>query len=224
MRFATSTACLVVALSLSAVRAGDEAPQREIDLLREMAGCFDVTYRYVEDGEHDSFGPDYQLDDPITEWVSFARREDGAVIQVHVSVTEDDRLVPHFHEIWDYRPDDGQWRHEVWEWTPDHPEREFRYSCHGSWEQYKWSCAAGRAEKPFRDSGAPFGFDRDDYDWLDRTNIVQVTPRGWVHNQHNRKMTDDAELVAYELGWITYEPVDTEQCRDAPDEYPIEPR
>lgn len=199
-------------------------PEREVALLHQMAGCFEVTYRFVEDGTHDSLRPDYELEEPITEWIGFEQTGAGEFLQIHASVAPDGRIVPHFHEAWAYRPEDGQWRHQVWSHVPGYHDRELRYACDGSWQMNRWACAAGRAGKPFRDAGAPFGFDRDDYDWLDRTNFVQVTPRGWVHNQHNRKMTDDDALVAYELGWIVYERIEQNECGDAPEKYPKQRR
>lgn len=222
------TAPILAALALVGLASNGHAaeqtpPERDIELLHEMAGCFEVTYRFVEDGTHDSLRPDYELADPITEWIGFEQTGAREFMQIHASVTPDGRVVPHFHEIWSYRPEHGQWRHRVWSHVPGYHDRELRYACDGTWQRNRWACAAGRAGKPFRDSGAPFGFDRDDYDWLDRTNFVQVTPRGWVHNQHNRKMTEDDELVAYELGWIVYRRVEPGACGDAPEQYPKQP-
>lgn len=210
-----SAACLA---ALTPQSAGP--PAGDVEALRQMAGCFQVTYRFVEDGEHDALSPDYGLEDPLTEWIALERRGEGSFIHLHVGVFDGGRLMPHFHETWDYRPADGRWRHRVFDRTPDDPARELRYACESAWERNRWECAAGRAEKPFRDSGAPFGFDRRDYDWLDRTNILLVTPRGWVHNEHNRKMKEDGTRVSYELGWITYERVEKPRCGAAPEEYP----
>lgn len=188
------------------------------DVLQRMSGCFSVTYRFVEDGEHDALSPDYGLEEPVTEWIGFERADEGYVM-MHVGIFGR-RSVPHFHEVWKPLAGGDGWRHEVWGGTPDAPDRELRYACESSWAGNRWECDAGRAEKPFRDSGAPFGYDRDDYDHLERTNILLVTPRGWVHNEHNRKVTEDGELVAYELGWITYERLDEERCGTAPEEFP----
>lgn len=217
---ATICGWAAASLGLIAVQVNADPPERDMRLLHQMAGCFEVTYRFVEDGEHDSLSPDYGIEAPITEWIGFERTDDDEPLHTHVSMTEDGRLVPHFHEIWRYEPQHGQWRHEVWSRTPDDPDRELRYACHGTWEMNRWECAAGKARKPFRDSGAPFGFEREDYDWLDRTNFVLVTPRGWFHNQHNRKMRDENKLVAYELGWITYKRVERARCGQAPEDFP----
>ncbi len=77
----------------------------------------------------------------------------------------------------------------------------------------RWECHAGQAPKPFRDSGAPFGFNRTDYDWLDRENILLVAENGWVQNEHNKKMKGPNTVVGYELGWITYRRIDDKECK-----------
>lgn len=103
----------------------------------------------------------------------------------------------------------------MWSQQPGNERRELRYQCSAPWRINLWQCHAGKAAKPFRDTGAPFGFDRPDYDMLDRDNTVLVTERGWVHSQHNRKLTEDGEVVAHEVGWITYERVDEAHCSAA---------
>lgn len=203
--------------------AGQDPGAGGAESVERLSGCFEVTYRFVEDGEHDALSPDYGLEEPVVEWIGFERAEEDRFVLVHAALRQG-RAVPHFHEVWRHRPAQERWRHEVWNRTPGDPDRELRYACESTWEMNRWECAAGRAEKPFRDSGAPFGFDRDDYDVLDRTNILLVTPRGWVHNEHNRKTTEDGALVSYELGWITYERIDRSRCGDAPEEFPNQAR
>lgn len=199
--------------------AAPDPPADDVETLRHLSGCFEITYRFAEDGEHDMFSPEYGLEEPVTEWIGFERADDGRLVLVHVGIRQG-RAVPHFHEVWEYEDVGERWRHEVWNRTPGNPDRTLRYACEGEWERNRWHCEAGRAGKPFRDTGAPFGFDRDDYDWLDRTNTLLVTPEGWIHDEHNRKMTEDGELVAYELGWIAYERVEESACGEAPRRFP----
>lgn len=194
-------------------------PDQEVERLVQMSGCFEVTYRFAEDGRHDAFSPDYGLEEPVTEWIALERQDDTTFVMTHVGVRQG-VPVPHFREIWTYSALDGRWTHEIWNRLPDDPNSQLRYACETRWERNRWECAAGRAEKPFRDSGAPFGFDRTDYDWLDRTNILLVTSRGWIHNQHNKKMAGEGRVVSYELGWITYARVDRATCGSAPERFP----
>lgn len=186
-----------------------------LEQLRRMSGCFEVEYRFVEDGAHDVFSPGWQLDAPVLEWVGFERAGDGEVVLPHVAITPGGRAVPHWYELWRREPSGDGWTQEVWSHSPDHEDRKLRYRCTAPWSRNTWSCRAGRAPKPFRDDGAPFGFDRKDYEWLDRDNTLLVTPAGWVQYELNRKMTAEGELAAYELGWIVYRRVDEAKCAPA---------
>lgn len=200
--------------------AAEGVPPEAARHVENLAGCFAVTYRFAEDGTHDLFNEEYVLDEPLNEWIGMAAEDGaGAVTLVHASITGDGRVVPHFHEIWTHHPDEASWTQEVWSHAPDDERRELRYQCTAPWDLNLWQCHAGEAPKPFRDRGAPFGFDRTDYDLLDRHNTVLVTDQGWVHSQHNRKMTADGALVAHELGWITYRRLPDEQCRVAIEQF-----
>ena len=83
----------------------------------------------------------------------------------------------------------------------------------------RWQCHAGPTPKPFRDKDAPFGFNRKDYQRLDRENILLVTEKGWIHNEHNKKINAEGTIVSYELGWITYRRMPEDRCRVAIEEY-----
>lgn len=207
-------AVAAVGLSVPAARAVSGAED-----IRNLAGCFKVTYEFVEDGVHDTLSPDYDLG-PVIEWVGYREQDDGTLVLPHVSVTESGRAVPHWHEVWRHHPEAGTWTQTVRRGAPGGERDALRYRCTAPWRMNRWQCHAGAAPKPFRDSGAPFGFDRQDYDRIDRENIILVTENGWVQNEHNRKMTDDGELVAYELGWITYSPVEGDRCMAAAKELP----
>jgi hypothetical protein len=86
----------------------------------------------------------------------------------------------------------------------------------------RWECHAGKAQKPFRDNGAPFGFNRTDYERLDRENTLLVTPKGWIQNEHNSKRSESGKIVSYELGWITYRRLEDAACKTAFDLFPRE--
>lgn len=185
--------------------------------VEKLAGCFAVTYRFAEDGVRDIFGEEYGLEEPVKEWIALEEEEgDGRLTVMHYAIGPDGDRRPHFHEVWTSRPDEDAWTQEVWSSSPDNPGRELRYRCTAPWEGNRWQCHAGKAAKPFRDDGAPFGFDRTDYSWLDRDNTVLVTDNGWVHSQSNEKVTEDGEVVGFELGWITYRRLADDRCGDQP--------
>lgn len=199
-------------------------PDDELGHIRNLSGCFTVTYTFFEDGARDTFARGRPLG-PITEWVGYRVDADGARTLIHASLTDDGRVVPHWHEVWRHHPQSETWRQEVRRGAPAEdgaPPKELRYACTAPWAMNRWQCRAGPAAKPFRDSGAPFGHDRKDYDVLDRENIILVTPGGWVHNEHNRKMTEAGAVVAYELGWIEYRRTNAAKCAAAEKMYPRE--
>jgi hypothetical protein len=190
-------------------------PPEGIENLKNLAGCFAVTYRFAEDGTHDLFNENYGLDTPITEWVGLERNTKDTFTLTHVSITDDGRAVPHWHEVWRHHPTQETWTQEVWSHTPGDDDRELRYGCTAPWKFNRWQCHAGPAAKPFRDYGAPFGFKRTDYAQLDRENILLVTENGWIQNEHNKKITSDGAVVSYELGWITYRRLGKHNCEAA---------
>jgi hypothetical protein len=198
---------LLIALAGHAGATTEQVNNRHLE---NLSGCFEVSYRFAEDGVHGIFSEEYGLDTTMLEWIGLDRPDAESYRLTHVAILEN-RVMSHFHEIWRHHPEKRTWQQSVWRQRPGDTERQLRYDCTAAWEQNLWSCRTGKAEKPFRDSGAPFGFDRTDYDYLDRHNTLLVTPEGWVHSQHNRKKRESGEVVAQELGWITYERVDDEK-------------
>lgn len=187
--------------------------------IMNLAGCFQITYRFVEDGIHDMFSEKYGLNERVKEWIGLQEAEGPIITLPHVSITSDARAVPHWYEVWKFHSGEDAWTQEVWSRSPGDPASELRYRCTAPWRKNRWECHAGQAPKPFRDSGAPFGFNRTDYDWLDRENILLVAENGWVHNQHNKKMKGPDTVVGYELGWITYRRIDDKECKRAVDTF-----
>ena len=183
------------------------------DAIQQLAGCFDVTWRFVEDGVHDMFSEDYGLASPAKEWVGL-RRTGEETFQFQHALFIGARPLAHWYEVWTQQPGTDDWRQEVWGGTPG-PESERRYGCTAPWVGNRWECHAGRAEKPLRDENR-------DYDWLDRTNILQVTPDGFVQNQNNRKMREAGDVASSELGWTTYVRLDDQQCAPATERFPKE--
>lgn len=212
MKTILSGIAFVTLFGVAGVQAADQPPGWEE--IRQLAGCHDVSYRFYEDGEHDHFNEKYGLGTRIRELITLVDDEQDKLTLQHASINEEGVAIPHWHEEWTYGP--AGWTQAVYSRTPGNPDRALRYICTAPWSLNQWHCAAGRATKPFRDAGAPFGFQRSDYAWLDRTNTLLVTPEGWVHSENNKKMDESGKLVSYELGFITYRKLDEQQCR-APD-------
>ena len=195
--------------------AAAESEMAEAEHIVDMAGCFSVTYRFFEDGEHDFFSKDYGLNEPMTLVNEVTSRGQRSITISNYAVLDDGRRIPHWHQVWVYLQDEEKWRQTVWGRAQDSGNREFRFTCKGRWQRNKWICDAGAAPKPFRDDGAPFGFLRKDYNHLDRSTTILVTPKGWVMSQQNRKLTKADELVSYETGWILYDRQPEKHCEKA---------
>lgn len=206
-------------LAASTALASDQRASESVEFVTRLAGCFEVTYRFAEDGSHDMFSPDWGLDDPVREWVGLEETADGTIVLRHVSITDDGRAVPHWYEAWKFQSDQKGWTQEVWSHTPGDGRSRLRYRCTAPWQKNLWDCHAGKAPKPFRDAGAVFGFSRTDYDWLDRRNTLLVTPKGWIQFERNQKMASTGQVVSYELGWITYRRIGQDACAPAIDQF-----
>jgi len=182
-----------------------ESAQTGVREIQQLAGCFEVSYRFAEDGTRDIFSERYGLANPAKEWVSLTRTDDNTVVLQHILFAGASSF-PHWHELWTWHSGTRAWTQEVRGGAPSSASQ-LRYRCTAPWTGNRWECHAGKAEKPVRDAK------RGDYDWLDRTNVLLVTPNGWVHNEHNRKMRSPDELVSHELGWITYRRLSEAQCQ-----------
>ena len=168
----------------------------------QMAGCHDVTYYFHEDGERDYFNDEKPPAIVTQELVAVTEDEPERIVLQHATIDEGGRAVPHWHEVWTWG--EGGWTQSVYGRTPGAEQRQLRYRCTAPWSMNLWSCDIGPAPKPFRDSGAPFGYFRDDYDHLSRESSILSTPQGWVQSERNLKLTEAGKLVSYELGYIIY--------------------
>jgi hypothetical protein len=163
--------------------------------IQDLSGCFSVSYRYVEDGVHDKW-----LGQGATEWIALKRREGGYSLQ-HVGIHLSE-VVKHWREEWVAA--DSEWQQRVYG-----PFGAFRYECRGRFQLNQLRCLSPEAPKPLRDRK------RTDYDKLDRENILQITPKGWVHSQVNLKKTKDGRVVSSEIGWNEYRRIDEKACEEA---------
>jgi hypothetical protein len=173
------TACLVAALA--GHRAGAAEPP---GVLRHLAGCFEVSYRFVKDGVH---GKDIRGD--LLEEITL-EAQDGAYALQHYGIVKG------------RRHPDGSFTQTV-----IGPFENPRYTCTARFQFNQWRCATPGAPKPQRDR------ERTDYRTLDRENTLQITPKGWVQAENNVKRTATGAAVANELGWNEYRRVDEGRSR-----------
>ncbi len=163
--------------------------------IEQMVGCFEVVYRYIEDGEHD------RTYAPVLEEAVLASKN-PLEIQRNLLIFDGKSWVSqqHWHERWS-EPQPGVWQQEV-----TGPFGDFRYQCEGTWHKGQWQCQAQQAAKPRRDKDRP-------YEYLNRVNILQVNMQRWSHTQLNTKITTDGIVYATETGFNTYERLPAERCQ-----------
>ncbi len=210
---------LLIALTLAtsplfAVEAESKAPA----LIKNLGGCFSVSYRFVEDGAHDYELPHPKMMPVVNEWITVKDNEKGAHVVQHYGVYQGDagkfETMLHFREEWSQAKDGSGWTQNVLS-----PSGSPRYSCTSPERKGQIRCQATSAPKPQRD------IKRKDYDKLVRTTMLQTTPLGWVQSEMNDKVKKDGTLVATELGWIEYRKLSGDKakvCDDAKKEFPQE--
>jgi hypothetical protein len=160
--------------------------------LDQLPGCFTVTYRFVEDGEHD-YGP-LSVTESIT-----SRQENDVFILDHYQVRNDGHH-KHFSEMW-AESNPGAWKQVI-----VGPGGEFRYECLAPFTFQQRQCTSAGAPKPRRD------MNRSDYETLDRESTLQITATGWVQAERNIKRNADGIAVSNEIGWIDYRRIDQSAC------------
>ena len=182
-------------LSSATAFAASLTPHDVPGLLNNLLGCFEVSYRYIEDGPHD-----FEIRNTF-EWVEVATDGPaGALTFQHWGIHEGEKF-RHWREEW--RPTSGG----KWNQTVYGPTGRLRYNCEGAWNFSQISCEVPNAPKPQRDTN------RDDYDVLDRSNRIQISTKAWVQVETNVKKKSDGTLVASEVGWNEYRKVDATKCQ-----------
>lgn len=180
---------IAILSALSALSAFATPPQ-----IQNLAGCFAVSYRFVEDGVHDK-----EITGTFEE-ILFESRPDGSFFLQHYGIMDQQRN-KHFGEVW--KP----LANGLWEQTILSPSGSFRYSCASPFEFNQFRCLVKNAPKPNRDRN------REDYETLDRDMILLMTPAGWTQSETNIKRDGNGQAVSNELGWIEYRRVDQQNCQ-----------
>lgn len=167
--------------------------------IQNLQGCFRVSYRFVEDGKHD-----YEIKDAL-EWITL-KEQPGAYVVQHYGLYGNE-IIEHFSETWSPLSDGG-WRQDV---GPS------RYTCLSEVRMGQLHCSSPGAPKPNRDAR------RIDYNLLNRVSTIQITPKGWVQNEMNDKVTKAGQVIATEVGWVEYRrTADDSPCENAKRLHPSE--
>ncbi len=162
--------------------------------LNNLAGCYKVSYRFVEDGAHDT-----TIVGDFIEYVSFQTTEVGGLLFQHYG-QQGTEVIRHWGETWTVA-NDGSVKQLV-----VGPTGRARYECSGQFQFNQFRCFVKDAPKPIRDT------DRKDYVTLDRDITLQITSKGWVQAQNDVKKDAAGKAVSNEVGWNQYERVDEKVC------------
>ncbi len=201
----------------------------EKQAVKNLCGCYEVDFKYAE-----TFGGDknYIPSKPYhlggLEYAVAEETSDKKIVIQHLLVIDDSTVIKHWREDWEYEKGDwwlfnhdatwtrktsasakGQWTQTVWE-VDDAP----RYQGTSAWitnnNKYYWENTTD-APLPRREYSK-----RNDYNVLQRTNRIQFTPEGWLHEQDNKKLIrhDGIKdtLLAEEKGYNKYIKVDDNKC------------
>ena len=164
--------------------------------LNHLAGCYKVSYRFVEDGAHDT-----TIVGEFYEYVSFKNTDTGFLFQHYGQ--QGSEVIKHWSENWSANAD-GSVKQVV-----QSPSGKVRYTCEGQFQFNQFRCMVKDAPKPVRDS------ERKDYVTLDRDITLQITDKGWVQAQNDLKKDATGKAVSNEVGWNQYDRVDEKVCAPA---------
>lgn len=213
---------------------GQAQSSKDAQTIKSMCGCYQVRFSSAETFSYPKDTAGYKASetkhDRALEWITPIVANDHKVSLQHLLIITNQMIIKHWRQDWvfenqdvwhysgfngvDYKPKTanevkGQWSQQVFE-VDDTP----RYMENGTWVYVDgrsfWQNTAD-APLPRREYTK-----RSDYNILRRTNIHEIVPTGWVHNQDNAKIirTEGAEdyILAYEKGFNTYKKVDDSRC------------
>jgi hypothetical protein len=215
--------------------------EKDIQAIKSMIGCYEVsfkfaeTFNYVEDPDYKP-SPVYQTG--ATEWVQLVEESDDKISLQHILVMameEDTFIIKHWRQDWEYENRDFYMYNGDNNWTyVKKPKKEVA----GEWTQkvfqvddsprYEgtapWIHVDGRS---FWENTTPAPLPRreytkrSDYNLTMRKNHVEITDKGWLHDQDNlkvvRKDGEEDVIIAEEKGYNPYIKIDAEGCQPAID-------
>lgn len=235
MRKLTFLGLFLASISLFG-QALEHKKQQDIEAIKNMCGCYEVTFKYTE-----TFAPeiDYEKHLDYTsgalEWAELIEEEDHKLSIQHLLLVNDDRVIKHWRQDWEYENQNvfyydkdnswkfktlpkeqvkGQWTQKVFQ-VDDSP----RYSGSATWihadGKHYWENKTD-SPLPRREYTK-----RKDYNVMLRGNRHEITDYGWLHEQDNDKVirADGQEdtLLAQEKGYNVYTKVPDEKCKPAKD-------
>ncbi|WP_149914217.1 DUF6607 family protein [Sphingobacterium cavernae] len=168
---------------------------KDAQTIKSMCGCYEVKFASAETFSYPQNKDEYEASqtkhETALEWITPIIANDNYFSLQHLLIVSDKMVIKHWRQDWVFENQDQ------WTWT-NLDGRTF------------WQSTA--------DAPLPRGeySKRSDYNILKRTNIHEIIPSGWIHNQDNAKIireNDKADYVlAEEKGYNTYTKVDDSKC------------
>lgn len=212
--------------------------KQDKEALKDLCGCFAVTFNYAETFTNDTIHKKtaHPMDNfAVTEYEFPIEESPKKIVIQHLLVIPDGKgtVIKHWREDWEFeknvlwqydkdktwrkvqrKPSDvkGQWTQTVWE-VDDAP----RYQGTSEWvktnNQLFWLNTTD-APLPRREYTT-----RHDYNVMNRTNRIIVTPGGYMHEQDNKKIIRQDghadSLLAEEKGYNNYVRLPDTACAQA---------
>jgi hypothetical protein len=225
--YSLATTCFITLLSVA-------QPNNEKDALKKLCGCFEVQFKYAETFAADTaykLHPKYNANG--LEWVVAEEATDQKFVLQHLLLADDSVIVKHWREDWQFEQTNwwmynhdanwklvngnkqqvrGQWTQTVWG-VDDEP----RYQGSSAWinnnGKYYWENTTD-SPLPRREYSK-----RNDYNVMQRTNRIIITPNGWTHEQDNKKIIrkdgSSDVFLAEEKGYNIYTKTSDDKCKQA---------
>lgn len=202
--------------------------------INKLCGCFEVEFKYAETFSPD---PDYKYHEREeisggTELSLPIEVSDKKIVIQHLLVITDSIIVKHWREEWTYENPEiwvykgdrtwvkeklgidkvkGKWTQTVWE-VSDEPRYQGLSQFVNIDGKLIWQNTTD-APLPRREYSV-----RSDYNVLKRTNRLNITDNGYIHEQDNEKIIrkDGADkLLVQEKGINSYKRLDDKECNPA---------
>jgi len=202
--------------------------------INKLCGCFEVEFKYAETFSPD---PDYKYHEREeisggTELSLPIEVSDRKIVIQHLLVITDSIIVKHWREEWTYENPEiwvykgdrtwvkeklgtdkvkGKWTQTVWE-VSDEPRYQGLSQFVNIDGKLIWQNTTD-APLPRREYSV-----RSDYNVLKRTNRLNITDNGYIHEQDNEKIIrkDGADkLLVQEKGINSYKRLDDKECNPA---------
>ena len=235
--FILTTALLLIGL---VGRSQDVKKKEDVKAIKSMCGCYEVQFNFAETFSYSKdslYKKSPVKHETALEWVELIEDQPNKISLQHLLITgkTEESIVKHWRQDWLFENTNfykfnkettwnfnqlspkevkGQWTQKVYQ-VDDSP----RYEGTATWVhvdgRHYWENTTD-APLPRREHTI-----RNDYNVLKRTNVQEMTPTGWIHDQDNakliRKNNEKDVLLAQEKGHDVYTKVDDSKCKIAQD-------